>query len=261
MINEKKLNTNADAKDSSTKDSMLSRAEMLLGKKKIEALARTRVAIFGVGGVGGYALEALLRSGISKIDVIDSDNVSISNLNRQIIATASTVGMKKVEAAINRCKDINPDAEITPIYEFYSAENADGFDLTKYDYVIDAIDTVGAKCELIERATKSGVRIISSMGTGGKLSPAMLEVSDIYKTSVCPLARAVRTELKRRGVKKLKVVYSKEDPIKVTVTDTHGARTVHRAPGSMIFVPAAAGLILASEVIKDIVAEVGGEDE
>lgn len=230
---------------------------MLIGKEAIEALGDTRVAIFGIGGVGGYALEALVRSGVGHIDIIDSDEVCISNINRQIIATESTVGERKVEVAKQRCKDINPSAEITAIYEFYSTENADTFDLTRYDYIIDAIDTLGAKCELITRAERAGVPIISSMGTGGKLSPALLEVSDVYKTSVCPLARAVRTELKRRGVKKLKVVYSKEEPIKVTVTDTHGGKTLHRAPGSMIFVPATAGLILASEVVKDIIAKSG----
>lgn len=236
-----------------------SRTEMLIGKAALDALSRTRVAIFGIGGVGGYALEALVRTGVSHIDIIDSDEVSISNLNRQIIATQSAVGRRKVDVAKERCEAINPEVNITPIYSFYSAENADGFDLTKYDYVIDAIDTVGAKCELIERASRAGVRIISSMGTGGKLNPACLEVADIYKTSVCPLARAVRTELKRRGIKKLKVVYSREDPIKITVTDTHGGKALHRAPGSMIFVPAAAGLMLASEVVRDIIGKADGE--
>ncbi len=229
-----------------------SRTEMLIGNSALDALNRTRVAIFGVGGVGGYALEALVRTGISHIDIIDSDVVSESNLNRQIIATEATVGRRKVDVAKERCESINPEVKITPICSFYSVENADEFDLTKYDYIIDAIDTVGAKCELIARAKAAGTPIISSMGTGGKLNPAFLEVADIYKTSVCPLARAVRTELKRRGVKKLKVVYSTEEPIKTTVIDTHGGKTVHRAPGSMIFVPAAAGLMLASEVVRDI---------
>ena len=225
---------------------------MLLGEGKISTLASTRVAIFGIGGVGGYALEALARCGVGTIDVIDADDVSSSNLNRQILATEDTVGRRKVDVAIERCKSINSEITVIPIYDFYSPENADKFDLTVYDYVIDAIDTLASKCELISRAAAAGVPIISSMGTGGKLDPTLLEVSDIYKTSVCPLARAVRTELRKRGVKKLKVVYSREEQEKRTVVDTHGGKAVHRAPGSAIFVPAAAGLILAREVVCDV---------
>lgn len=225
---------------------------MLLGDGTISLLATTRVAIFGIGGVGGYALEALARCSVGVIDVIDADDVSWSNLNRQILATEHTVGKRKVDAAIERCRSINSNITVNPIYDFYSPENADGYDLTKYDYIIDAIDTLSSKCELICRASRAGVPIISSMGTGGKLDPTLLEVADVYKTSVCPLARAVRTELRKRGIKKLKVVYSKEEAEKRTVTDTHGGKTVHRVPGSAIFVPAAAGLILAREAVCDI---------
>ena len=225
---------------------------MLLGDGTISLLATTRVAIFGIGGVGGYALEALARCGVGVIDVIDADDVSWSNLNRQILATEHTVGKRKVDVAIERCRSINSNITVNPIYDFYSPENADGYDLTKYDYIIDAIDTLSSKCELICRASRAGVPIISSMGTGGKLDPTLLEVADVYKTSVCPLARAVRTELRKRGIKKLKVVYSKEEAEKRTVTDTHGGKTVHRVPGSAIFVPAAAGLILAREAVCDI---------
>jgi len=240
-----------------------SRTEMLFGEGKIALLGGTRVAIFGIGGVGGYALEALIRCGVGHIDVIDADDVSPSNLNRQILATTDTVGKRKVDIATERCRSIDPSVTVTPIYGFYSPENADGFDLTKYDYIIDAIDTLSSKCELIYRATEAGVPIVSSMGTGGKLDPTALEVADIYKTSVCPLARAVRGELRRRGVKKLKVVYSKEEPEKRTLTDTHGGKTVHRVPGSAIFVPATAGLILAKIVVCDLIknADMNGEGE
>ena len=225
---------------------------MLLGEGAVDALSTTRVAIFGIGGVGGYALEALVRCGVGEVDVIDADEVSVSNINRQILATEDTVGKRKVDVAIERCKSIDPSVKINPIYKFYSPENADDFDLAAYDYIIDAIDTLKSKCELICRATSENIPIISSMGTGGKLDPTALEVSDVYKTSVCPLARAVRTELKKRGVRKLKVVYSKEEQASRTVLDTHGGKAIHRAPGSAIFVPAAAGLILAKEVVCDV---------
>ena len=238
-----------------------SRTEMLLGDGTIDVLTATRVAIFGIGGVGGYALEALVRCGIGEIDVIDADNVSESNINRQILATSDNIGQRKVDAAIERCKSIDPNVKINPVYAFYSPENADEFDLTKYDYIIDAIDTVASKCELISRANAIGVPIVSSMGTGGKLDPTALEVADINKTSVCPLARAVRTELRKKGIKKLKVVYSKEEPIKRTVIDTHGGQTVHRAPGSVIFVPATAGLILAELVVCELISKAHGKEE
>ena len=232
-----------------------SRTELLLGQDAMKRLAATRVAIFGVGGVGGYALEALVRSGVGEIDVIDFDTVSESNINRQIIATEQTVGRYKVDVCRERALSINSNVRINAIRSFFSPDNADEFDLTKYDYVIDAIDTVSAKVELIVRSTAAGVRIISSMGAGNKLDPTRFEVSDVYKTSVCPLARVMRTELKKRGVKKLKVVYSKEEPIKRTV-DGNG----RHAPGSIAFVPSVVGLIIAAEVIKDIAAEAAGEN-
>ena len=232
-----------------------SRTEMLLGNGTISVLATTRVEIFGIGGVGGYALEALVRCGVGEIDVIDFDTVSESNINRQIIATEQTVGRYKVDVCRERALSINSNVRINAIRSFFSPDNADEFDLTKYDYVIDAIDTVSAKVELIVRSTAAGVRIISSMGAGNKLDPTRFEVSDVYKTSVCPLARVMRTELKKRGVKKLKVVYSKEEPIKRTV-DGNG----RHAPGSIAFVPSVVGLIIAAEVIKDIAAEAAGEN-
>ena len=231
---------------------------MLLGKEATARLSRTRVAIFGIGGVGGYALEALVRTGVGHIDIIDSDKVSPSNLNRQIIATERTVGMDKVTLAAERAREINSDVEVTPINLFYSAECADALDLSKYDYIIDAIDTVSSKCTLIEDATNKGVPIISCMGTGGKLNPTSLEVSDIYKTSVCPLARVMRAECKKREIKRLKVVYSTEEPIKETVEDSVMGKFTRRVPGSVVFVPAAAGFILAAEAIKDIL---GKKDE
>lgn len=224
-----------------------SRTELMLGENAMQRLAGTRVAIFGVGGVGGYALEALVRSGVGEIDVIDFDTVSESNINRQIIATENTVGRYKVDVCRERALSINSEVKIRAIRSFFSVDNADEFDLSAYDYIIDAIDTVSAKLELIVRAQKAGTPIISSMGAGNKLDPTRFEVSDIYKTSVCPLARVMRTELKKRGVKKLKVVYSKEEPIKRTV-DGDG----RHAPGSIAFVPSVVGLIIAGEVIKDI---------
>ena len=224
-----------------------SRTELMLGEDAMNRLAATRVAIFGVGGVGGYALEALVRSGVGEIDVIDFDTVSESNINRQIIATEETVGRYKVDVCRERALAINSMVKINAIRSFFSVDNADDFDLSSYDYIIDAIDTVSAKIELIVRAQNAGTKIISSMGAGNKLDPTMFEVSDIYKTSVCPLARVMRSELKKRGIKKLKVVYSKEEPIKRTV-DGDG----RHAPGSIAFVPSVVGLIIAGEVIKDI---------
>ena len=219
----------------------------MLGEAAMNRLAATRVAIFGVGGVGGYALEALVRSGVGEIDVIDFDTVSESNINRQIIATEQTVGRYKVDVCRERALSINSNVRINAIRSFFSLDNADDFDLSKYDYIIDAIDTVSAKIELIVRSQAAGVAIISSMGAGNKLDPTRFEVSDIYKTSVCPLARVMRAELKKRGVKKLKVVYSKEEPIRRTV-DGNG----RHAPGSIAFVPSVVGLIIAGEVIKDV---------
>lgn len=225
-----------------------SRSELLLGKEGIERLKGSHVAVFGIGGVGGHAVEALARCGVGKIDVIDSDTVSVSNLNRQIIALESNIGKPKTDAAIERIRDINPSCVAVGMQKFYSSENADDFDLSKYDYVIDAIDSVSSKLELITRCTALGVRIISSMGTGNKLDPTAFQISDIYKTSVCPLARVMRNELRKRGIKNLKVLYSKEEPIHA-VAESVGGR---HSPGSVSFVPSVAGLIIAGEVIRDI---------
>ena len=225
-----------------------SRSALLLGDEGMERIYNARVAVFGVGGVGGHAVEALARTGVGKIDIIDADTVSVSNLNRQIIALESTVGRAKVDVMRERILDINPSCEVKAYQSFYSDENADGFDLSKYDYIIDAIDTVKSKLELIVRAEAAGVKIISSMGAGNKLDPTAFEVADIYKTSVCPLARVMRSELRRRGIKKLKVVYSKEEPIRAALEDN----APRHAPGSLAFVPSVVGLIIAGEVIKDI---------
>lgn len=218
-----------------------SRTELLLGSESMGRLANARVAVFGIGGVGGYVVEALVRSGIGSVDLIDSDTVCESNLNRQIIATRDTLGMQKVDAMKERIMQINPECKVTTHCCFYLPETADEFDFTQYDYVVDAVDTVTAKIELVMRAKECNVPIISSMGAGNKLNPADFEVADIYKTSVCPLAKVMRRELKKRGVKKLKVVYSKEEPIKKCTP-----------PGSTAFVPSVVGLIIASEVVKDI---------
>ena len=233
------------------KTEALSRTQLLLGEDSIHKLSKARVIIFGVGGVGGYAFEALIRSGVENLTVVDPDTVSVSNLNRQILATASTIGSLKVEVAKARALDINPSASVIPLPIFYSAENADQIDLSEYDYIIDAIDTVSSKLLLIEKANAASVPIISSMGAGGKLDPTAFRVSDIYKTSVCPLARVMRTELKKRGIKKLKVVYSEEMPTKAVVSDENTPKTRH-APGSIATVPSTVGLIIASEVIKDL---------
>lgn len=221
---------------------MFSRTEKLLGEEALERLSKVRVAVFGVGGVGGHVVEALVRAGVGSIDLIDNDVVCESNLNRQIIATRSSMGRAKVEVMAERIQDINPECQVKQHKCFYLPETSGAFDFTQYDYVVDAIDTVTGKIQLIMQAKEAGVPIISSMGTGNKLNPTQLEVADIYKTSVCPLAKVVRRELKARGVKKLKVVYSKEEPV-VKCTP----------PGSVSFVPSVAGLIIASEVIKDLV--------
>lgn len=229
---------------------MFSRFELLIGEEKLQQLQNSHVLVFGVGGVGGYVVEALARSGIGHITIVDNDEVSLTNLNRQIIATRETIGKKKVEVMKERILSINPDCLVTGLEMFYLPENADTIDLTKYDYVVDAIDTITSKIELAMHCEKLNVPLISSMGTGNKLNPAMLEVSDIYKTSVCPLAKVMRKELKTRGVKHLKVVYSKELPIKPRQSnEPTNKRTV---PGSSAFVPSSAGLLIASEVIKDL---------
>lgn len=228
-----------------------SRTEMLLGSEAMEKLKNARVAIFGIGGVGGHVMEALARSGVGAIDLIDSDTVSESNINRQIIATHSAIGRDKVDVARERLADIHPDCEVQTHKIFYLPENAETFDLSVYDYIVDAIDTVSAKIALICGANKVQVPIISSMGTGNKLDPTAFEITDIYKTSVCPLARVMRTELKKRGIPKLKVLYSREMPVKSQgkpLSDEH-RRAI---PASIAFVPSVAGLIIAGEVIKDL---------
>ncbi|MEZ4509646.1 MAG: tRNA threonylcarbamoyladenosine dehydratase [Eubacteriales bacterium] len=231
-----------------------SRAELLLGKDAMQQLSASRVAVFGVGGVGSFAVEALARAGIGAIDVFDDDKVCLTNINRQLIALHSTIGKPKVEVMRDRILDINPRCKVTAHAMFYSAETADSVDLSVYDYIIDAIDTVSCKLVLIERATAAGVPIVSCMGAGNKLDPTRLEVSDIYKTSVCPLARVMRKELKARGVAHLKVVYSREEAIKPEEdTDEHTTRRA--VPGSVSFVPPVAGYILAGEVVKDIIAK------
>lgn len=220
------------------------RTELLLGKEAMEKLHRAHIAVFGIGGVGGYIAEALVRSGVGNFDLIDSDKVSLTNINRQIIATNETIGRYKVDVMKERMLSINPDVKVNTHQCFYLPENADEFDLGRFSYVADAVDTVTAKIELILQAQKAGTPIISCMGTGNKLNPTQLEIADIYQTSVCPLAKVMRRELRKRGVQKLKVLYSGEEPIKI-----------HQAvPGSVSFVPSAAGLIIASEIVKDIVA-------
>ena len=237
------------------KDELL-RTAMLLGEDAVEKLQKARVAIFGIGGVGGYTLEALARAGVGQLDLIDSDTVSRSNINRQILATQSTVGMPKVEAGKKRVLDINPDCVVRTWEIFYTPETADQFDFTRYDYIVDAIDTVTGKLMLIQRAHECGTPIISCMGTGNKLDASAFEVSDISKTTMCPLARIVRKELGKRGIKHLKVVYSKEEALSPTGWEEEAkALGKRQIPGSVSFVPGAAGLILAGEVIKDLAAK------
>lgn len=233
------------------------RTQMLVGEQGIMRLKNSTVAVFGVGGVGGYTVEALARSGVGTIEIIDNDTVSLSNINRQIIATHDTVGMQKTDAAEMRIKSINPDCTVIKHNCFFLPENADSFDFSEYDYVVDAIDTASAKIELVMRAVSVGTPIISSMGAGNKLDPTQFEVADISKTSVCPLARVMRRELKKRGVNHLKVVYSKEQaitPFEVDEINYEKDFARRRAlPGSVAFVPSVAGLIIAGEVIKDLI--------
>ena len=230
-----------------------SRTEMLIGTNALDKLRNSCVAVFGVGGVGGYAVEALARGGVGTIRVIDNDDVALTNLNRQIIATHDTIGMRKVDAAKERILSINPECNVITHDTFYMPETAHEFDFSQFDYVIDAIDTVTGKIGLVMQAKAAGTPIISSMGTGNKLDPAGFEVADIYKTSVCPLAKVMRYELKRRGVKKLKVVYSKELPIVHKTDSGEETELRRRIPASISFVPPVAGLILAGEVIKDLI--------
>lgn len=243
-----------------------SRTELLFGKEAMERLEKSRVAVFGIGGVGGYTVEALVRSGIGAIDLIDDDKVCLTNLNRQIIATRKTVGQYKVDVMKERILEINPECKVEVHKCFYMPENKDEFDFIQYDYVVDAVDTVTAKLQLVMEAQEKGVPVISSMGAGNKLNPAEFEVADIYETSVCPLAKVMRRELKKRGVKKLKVVYSKEKPIRPIEDMTISCQTncicppgaEHKCterraiPGSTAFVPSVVGLIIASEVVKDL---------
>lgn len=233
-----------------------SRTELLLGKEAIKLLSQKRVAVFGVGGVGGHVVEALVRSGVGIIDIIDNDIISITNMNRQLIATHSTVGMDKVDVMEQRIHDINPDCIVNKHKCFFLPETQEQFDFSEYDYVVDAVDTVTAKIALVMACNETNTRIISCMGAGNKLDPTQFEVADIYKTSVCPLAKVMRRELRKRRIKKLKVVYSKEEAIlpienedMFEEMETSGKRSI---PGSNAFVPSVAGLIIAGEVIKDL---------
>lgn len=225
-----------------------SRTELLIGSEAIEKLNKAKVAIFGVGGVGSYVVEGLARAGIGNFVLIDNDEVSISNINRQLIATNSTIGKSKVEVAKERILDINEDAKVE-IYKEFFLPSTEGIIDESLSYIIDAIDTVTGKIELVERANKLNIPIISSMGTGNKLDPTRFEITDISKTSVCPLAKVMRKELKARGIKKLKVLYSKEEPIKINTQDEKSKQV----PGSISFVPSVAGLIIAGEVVKDLI--------
>lgn len=237
-------------------DEQYSRTALLLGEDGVKRLQNAHVAVFGVGGVGSYAAEALVRAGVGTLDLFDADTVCKSNLNRQLIALHSTLGQSKVDVMRARALDINPDITITPHCVFYGPENADQYDLSAYDYIVDAIDTVSSKLLLIERAQAAGSRIISCMGAGNKLDPTQFEVSDIYKTSMCPLAKVMRCELRKRGIKKLKVVYSKEQPrtpFPASIIEQDASIVQKRqSPGSISFVPSVAGFVLAGEVIRDI---------
>ena len=231
-----------------------SRTKLLIGTDKLERLSRARVAVFGIGGVGGYVAEALARSGVGALDLIDNDKVSLTNLNRQIYALHSTIGRYKVDVAKERILDINPKAQVTVSCTFYLPETADQFDFASYDYVVDAIDTVTGKLMLIQQAVEAGTAVISAMGAGNKMDPSAFQVANISETSVCPLAKVIRQELKKRGISHVKVVYSTEKPIKPqaakeTPEEANGRR---QTPGSMAFVPAAAGLMIAAEVVRDL---------
>jgi tRNA A37 threonylcarbamoyladenosine dehydratase len=233
-------------------EDQFSRTRMLLGDEGMERLMRARVAVFGIGGVGGYTAEALARSGVGALDLIDRDTVSISNLNRQIIALHSTVGRYKTEVMRERILDICPEVKVEVYNCFFLPENAGQFDFSRYSYVVDAVDTVTAKLEIISRAQAAGVAVISAMGAGNKLDPSLFRVADIYRTEMCPLAKVMRRELKKRQVKKLKVVYSLEQP-RTPVQSTADEPGRRAAPGSAAFVPSVAGLMLAGEVIRDLV--------
>lgn len=235
-----------------------SRTVLQFGEAAVERLKRSRVAVFGIGGVGGHTVEALARSGVGAIDVIDPDKVSVTDINRQIVATHKTVGRYKADVAAERIADINPDCKVVARKIFYMPDTQSNIDFAEYDYVVDAIDTVTGKLTIIENATKCNVPVISAMGAGNKLDPTAFEVADIYSTSVCPLAKVMRRELKRRGISALKVVYSKEEPIKPIPSAEHnGEQSKERSvPSSNAFVPAVVGLIVAGEVIKDLAARI-----
>ena len=238
-----------------SKDNWCSRTEALLGVEAVEKLKKSTVAVFGIGGVGGYVTEALARSGVGCLELVDHDTVSVTNINRQIVALRSTVGKYKVDVMKERVLDINPEIEVIGHKCFYLPETAEQFDFTKYDYVVDCIDTVTGKLQLIEAAKAAGVPVISSMGAGNKLDPTAFEVADISKTSVCPLAKVMRRELKKRDIKNVKVVYSKEEPVEAKISLKEGEAQDNprkSIPASCAFVPSVAGLILAGEVIKDL---------
>ena len=230
---------------------LFSRTELLIGKEGLLKLKNSTVAVFGIGGVGSFAVEALVRAGIGKLVLIDGDDVCVTNVNRQIHATTRTIGKPKVDVMKDRILEINPEAQVLTFKEFYSSENSDKLLSKEYDYVIDAIDRVSSKVDLIVKCTLLGIPIISSMGAGNKLDPTKFEVADIYQTSVCPLAKVMRRELKKRGIKSLKVVYSKEEPIK-NFYENEKRKISKPVPGSISFVPSAVGLILAAEVVKDL---------
>ena len=246
-----------------------SRSEMILGKEAIDKLKGSSVAIFGIGGVGGSAAEALARTGVGKFAICDDDTVCLTNINRQVIATHKTLARDKVEVMTERIKDINPEAEVVGVHCFYGKETADDIDLSQFDYILDAVDTVTAKILLVEKAQEAGVPIISCMGTGNKLDPTQLEVTDIKKTSVCPLAKVMRKELKVRGIDKLKVVYSKEQPLTPSdaehlsckfncICSPDSARHCEKkrsVPGSVAFVPPVAGIIMAGEIVRDLIGK------
>lgn len=242
------------------------RTEMLLGRDAMEKLADSRVAVFGAGGVGGYVIEALARCGIGEFDIIDNDTISLTNLNRQIIATGKTIGKYKVDVIKERIFDINPEAVVHTYKCFFLPENSSDFPFKDYSYVVDAVDTVTAKIEIVMKAKEAGVPVISSMGTGNKLDAASFKVADIYKTKVCPLAKVMRRELKKRGVNKLKVVYSEEipmntDEVKLSeMKEEHVDESINKprrsVPGSVAFVPPVAGFIIAGEVVKDIISDI-----
>lgn len=236
-------------------EEQFSRTALLIGEAGVEALHHAKVIIFGIGGVGGYVAESLARSGVGTLHLVDSDTVALSNINRQIIATQKTIGRYKTDVMKERILEINPQADVIVHKCFFLPETKEHFDFSQYDYVIDAVDTVAAKIEIIVRCEETGTRVISSMGAGNKLEASMLEVADIYKTSVCPLARVMRRELKKRNIKRCKVVYSKEVPVSssAAVSLDKNAGTDRRTPGSIAFVPAAAGLIIAGEVVKDLI--------